>query len=97
MPIAHELMGQYLQRMGQHGRRPDSAVYRFQLDTLRETLTRLEVVLQDEGVPDDTVERVIRAMLYGSPSPAVGDLVTAMANETTQMLASHAVPLIPPP
>jgi hypothetical protein len=86
MGIAQELTAQYLARAGQAGMRADSAIYRFQLAALRETLTRLEIVMEDEGLPAGMVERVIRAMLYGSPSPAVAGLVKAMADETLTML-----------
>jgi hypothetical protein len=33
-------------------------------------LARLEVILDDEDVPRETAERVLRCLLYGAPSAA---------------------------
>jgi hypothetical protein len=64
----------------------------YQRTVLRDLLTRLEVVLADEGVDPATVVRVIRCMLYGSPSEANARL--RMAHDQRLMeLARRVAPM----
>lgn len=86
MPSAHEIIRDYFTRTSAP---PDStldAVYKYEVTMLRETLTRLEVILGDEGVPQETIERVIRCMLYGSPSPAAAEERMRRDTEMAQLL-----------
>jgi len=55
---------------------PDSGLdglYKYEMTVLRDTLDLLEVILDDEGVDRETAQRVVRCMLYGSPSPAAAE------------------------
>jgi hypothetical protein len=71
---AHHIIEDYFRRTGQPRGSSLDGVYQYELAVLREMLTRLEVILTDEGVAPETVERVIRCMLYGTPSPADAEL-----------------------
>ena len=70
MSLARHLTEQYLRRTRQPGDNALDAPWQFQHAVLRDMLTRLEVILEDEGVAPETIERVIRCMLYGAPSPS---------------------------
>jgi hypothetical protein len=61
---------------------------------LRDMLSRLEVVLDDEGVPRDVAVRVIRCMLYGSPSPAAAEERMRREAEMARRLSSEYAPVI---
>jgi hypothetical protein len=70
------------------GRPHDQALdgyYRFEMALLRDMLDRLEIILDDEGVPRETAERVIRCMLYGAPSPAAAEERMRRENETVKL------------
>ncbi len=67
-------MEDYFRRTGAPGSAALDAAYRYQVTVLREMLDRLEVVLDDEGVPRDVACRVIRHMLYAAPSVADAEL-----------------------
>jgi hypothetical protein len=86
---AEALFAEYGHRTGtgRHTRAyMQDASYRWQVDLLWETLSRLETILQDEGVPPEITERVIRGMLYGSPSPADAEQRLAMVKEMTDLM-----------
>ena len=70
MSYAAEAVRSYLWRAGVPRETRLDAAYQYEWTVLRDMLSRLEVILDDEGVPRETAERVIRCMLYGSPSPA---------------------------
>lgn len=74
MADAAHLIEDYFGRTGQPGDSALDGVFMFERALLRDLLTRLEVALEDEDVPRETRIRVIRCMLYGSPSPAVAEL-----------------------
>jgi hypothetical protein len=63
------------------------AAYQFQVSVLRDILGRLEVILDDEGVPRETTERVIRCMIYGTPSPADAEYRMRQQDEMMRMIA----------
>jgi hypothetical protein len=42
------------------------AQYRLQMDMLRRILGMVDIALDDEGIPRETRDRVLRAALYGS-------------------------------
>ncbi len=45
------------------------AEYHRQVHTLRHLLGLVDAVLEDEGIPERTRERVVRCVLYGTPDP----------------------------
>jgi hypothetical protein len=67
------LVESYLARTGQPRAGQRDAHYSYQWTVLRDMLARLEVILDDEDVPRETAERVIRCLLYGAPSAADAD------------------------
>jgi hypothetical protein len=83
---AHAIVTDYFRRRNIP---PDShldGLYQYEMTILRDTLDRLEVILDDEGIPRDTAERVIRCMLYGAPSPAAAEERMRRENEVAEQL-----------
>lgn len=37
-------------------------------------VTRLAVILEDEGISDETATRIVRSLLYGAPTEAEAEL-----------------------
>jgi len=70
---AAEIIRDYFRRTGQPGDQRLDACYQYEMTVLRDMLSRLEVILDDEGVPREVAIRVIRCMVYGSPSPAAAE------------------------
>jgi hypothetical protein len=83
---AHHIIEDYFRRTGQPRGSSLDGVYQYELAVLREMLTRLETILEDEGVARETVERVIRCMLYGAPSPADAELRMRQQERMAEML-----------
>jgi len=83
---ANALIEDYFRRLGHPRASAMDAVWQFEHTMLRDMLSRLEVILKDEGVDPATAERVIRCMLYGSPSPAVAELRMRQADEQVKLL-----------
>jgi hypothetical protein len=74
-----QLVDSYLHRTGQPRDGRLDAAYAYQWAVLRDMLGRLEVILDDEDVPREVACRVLRCLLYGSPSAA--DAEQRMENE----------------
>jgi hypothetical protein len=70
MGFAAETVRDYFRRTGAAGDRDLDGCYSYQMAVLRDMLARLELILDDEGVPRETAQRVIRCMVYGAPSAA---------------------------
>lgn len=68
--FANDLIRQHFVRTGAPQPTAIDAAYQYQMTLLREMLTRLEIILEDEGVEQAAIERVLRCMLYGAPSEA---------------------------
>jgi hypothetical protein len=86
MSYAHAIVADYFRRRNVP---PDSqldGLYQYEMTILRDMLDRLEVILDDEGVPPEVAQRVIRCMLYGSPSPAAAEERMRRENETADLL-----------
>jgi hypothetical protein len=83
---AAEAVRRYLGRTGAPHVTGLDAAYQYEWTVLRDMLGRLEVILDDEGVPRETAERVIRCMLYGSPSPAAAEERMRREAEVVKML-----------
>jgi len=45
-------------------------MYHAQVAWMRRTFTALDLVMEDEGIPEDVRLRVIRTLIYGAPSEA---------------------------
>lgn len=71
MSNADSMFNSYMRRTGQL---PIDGVQQFQHTFLRDTLRRLEVAMQDEQVPPETITRVMRAVLYGAPGEAEAEM-----------------------
>jgi hypothetical protein len=86
MNYAGKIIEDYFRRRAQPGDSSLDAVYQFEMTVLRDMLSRLEVILEDEHVHPDAVCRVIRCMLYGSPSPAAAELRIRQEQEMVNLL-----------
>ena len=95
MGYADQIVADHFQRTGQPRAGAFDGAYQYQVTVLRDLLTRLEVILDDEGVPRDTAKRVIRCMLYGMPSQADAELRMRQTEEMTKLLMEQAPPPIP--
>jgi hypothetical protein len=83
---AHRIVADYFRRRNVP---PDSqldGLYQYEVTLLRDMLDRLEVILDDEHMHPDAICRVIRCMLYGSPSPAAAEERMRREKETAEML-----------
>jgi hypothetical protein len=92
MGHAAQIIEDYFQRKGQPRASALDAAYQFEMTMLRDMLSRLEVVLEDENVHPDKVCRILRCMLYGSPSPAAAELRMRQEQETVNLLNRTAEP-----
>jgi hypothetical protein len=97
MSYAREIVADYFRRRNVP---PDShldGLYQYEMTVLRDMLDRLETILDDEGVPRQTAERVIRCMLYGSPSPAAAEERMRRDAEMVKLLSERPpVPFVMP-
>jgi hypothetical protein len=93
MSYATEAVRRYLGRTGAPRDTGLDAAYQYEWTVLRDMLSRLEVILEDEGVPRETAERVIRCVLYGSPSPGAAEERMRCEAEVVKMLNER--PAIP--
>jgi hypothetical protein len=59
----------YMARTGQSVPPLDGA-QQYQYTVLRDMVMRLEVIMEDEGVPHEVTARVIRCLIYGAPGDA---------------------------
>ncbi len=87
MSYTNHLVESYLRRTGQPGDVQKDGVYAYQWAVLRDVLVRLEVILEDEGVPRATAERVLRCLLYGAPSAADAGMRIDQDDRTAELLA----------
>jgi hypothetical protein len=88
-----QIMEDYFRRTGRPGPMALDAAYQYQVTVLRDLLERLEAVLDDEGVPPETTTRVIRCILYGSPSVADAELRMQQAEQIKDL--QYRVPPLP--
>ncbi len=96
MSYSSTLVERYLQRTGQPRDTGKDAPYAYQWAVLRDLMARLEVILDDEEVPRETAERVLRCLLYGSPSAADADRRMERDREMDDLLARvPPVPMFP--
>lgn len=95
MSYAGQIMEDYFRRTGRAGTAALDAAYQYQVTVLRDLLDRLEVILADEGVPGEVARRVIRCMLYGSPSVADAQLRMEQEERMKDLLAQCALPRWP--
>jgi hypothetical protein len=86
MGYASALIESYFGRLGHPSSSAMDAVWQFEQTMLRDMLSRLEIILEDEDVDRATAERVLRCLLYGSPSPAVAELRMRESERTMDLL-----------
>lgn len=87
MSDAHRIIEDYFRRTGVPRDSALDGVYMYEMTMLREVLSRLEAILEDEGVPPETAERVIRCLLYGAPSRADAELRMQQQEQMIEMLS----------
>ena len=79
-------MEDYFRRTGRPGTPGLDAAYQYQTMVLRDLLERLEVILDDEHLPEEMAKRVLRCMLYGSPSVADAELRIQQTEQIKELL-----------
>ncbi len=67
---AERLWASHLDRIGGREMYDCDPGYRYQFDIMRDVLNRLSVVLEDESLPTEQAERIMRSVLYGTSSVA---------------------------
>jgi hypothetical protein len=80
------LVEDYFRLKGQPGPAQRDPWYQYEVTLLTDMLSRLEVILDDEGVDRGTARRVIRCMLYGAPSPAAAEQRMRQEQEMIKLL-----------
>ena len=97
MSYAAEAIRAYSARTGRPADNALDAAYMYEWAVLRDMLDRLEVILDDEDVPREVAVRVIRCMLYGSPSPAAAEQRMRRDAEMVKLLNERPpVPIVIP-
>lgn len=92
MSFTAHLIERYFERTGLPRDGARDAVYQWEWAILRDMLGRLEVILDDEQVPRETAERVLRCLLYGHPSAADADLRMQQDERITDLLRFRPPP-----
>lgn len=85
---ARDLFEDFSRRAG-YPRSGTDAYAGYELMVLRDTVQRLEIILDDEGVPPATARRVVRCMLYGSPSQSAAELRARQEQELAKLLSER--------
>lgn len=67
----------------------------FQTHYIDTMLTLADMAMEDEGIPEETRQRVIRTVVYGSPNPADVELRIAQHEENMARIL-NAPPLLDP-
>ncbi|MBO3751556.1 hypothetical protein J5X84_36250 [Streptosporangiaceae bacterium NEAU-GS5] len=93
-PSARALWQEYLIRIGADDMYRREPVFYAQWNFLRETLERIEVVLQDEHLPPDQVERILRSILYGGPSKSDAERRLETIQQMKDLAARTPEPLL---
>jgi hypothetical protein len=92
MSYAGQVMEDYFRRTGRPGAAGLDAACQYQVTVLQDLLELPELVLDDEGVPGETVHRVIRHMLYGSPSVADAEMRMQREEQLKDLLRNTVRP-----
>ena len=87
MSYARHEAERFYARTGRPGPGQLDAAYQYETAVMIEMLDRLEAILDDEGVPRETAERVIRCMIYGSPSPAAAQMRMDQQEQMADLLS----------
>ncbi|MER5649687.1 hypothetical protein [Streptosporangium sp. NPDC002524] len=90
---ARQIWESYLRRTGaaeMYGREP---VYFQQLNQIRDLMTRLEVILEDEEIAPEQRERILRSVVYGTPTVAEAEQRLNERNERLLQTYRAGVPL----
>ncbi len=91
--MADDLIRQWRERAEQPKPGELDAWYQQEWALLSDLLRRLEVILADERVPEDAARRVMRCLLYGSPSPVAAWHRERQDREMTR-LVSEGLPSV---
>ncbi len=92
MSLSSQLVESYLRRSGQPRDGERDACYAYEMAVLRDMLARLEVILDDEGVPREIAVRVMRCLLYGAPSAADAEQRMKQQDELLKLLTERPSP-----
>lgn len=89
---ASHLLDGHLRRLGIS--KPADGPWQFQVEVLRSLLAKLDVILQDEQLPEGQRDRIMRCLLYGG---VPGAAEAGLRDEMTQQMAGLSVRTSRPP
>lgn len=89
MSRAAGILDGYYRRTGQPRDNERDAVFAYERTMLRNLMTRLEVILEDEGVDQDTADRVMRCLVYGSADPDEAERRMRQHDEMVRLMTSQ--------
>lgn len=90
---AREMAIRWFHRLG-IDRNGGDAVSQWQYTWLSEMVERLVIVMEDEGVPDETARRVLRCWLYGAPTEAEGMIREQQAQRIKDLMMNEPVRIV---
>lgn len=64
--------------------------HHYQVDLMDAVLATVDMAMEGEGVPEETRQRVVRAVVYGSPNPADAELRMAQQKEAEREMRRWA-------
>lgn len=59
----------------------------YQVQLMDAILATVDMAMEDEGVPEDARQRIIRTVVYGSPNPADAEVRIAQQKEAERQMA----------
>ncbi|AHH20814.1 hypothetical protein NONO_c60380 [Nocardia nova SH22a] len=63
--------------------------YHVQIHWLRDITRRLGIILEDESIPDEVAERIVRGVLYGAPTDEAARLRMRQQDDRMRWLREH--------
>jgi hypothetical protein len=89
MSIARAAIHDWERRTARPGPHNNDAHFQYQTFVLQDLVDRLEIIMDDEGIPEEKIRRVIRCMLYGSPHPADALVREEQQKQITELLMTR--------
>jgi hypothetical protein len=84
---ADRIWADYVDKLAGRDAYHTNSSFRFQCDVLRDMLRHLAVVLQDERLPAEQADRILRYVMYGAPSLAAAEENRRLQGELVKKLA----------
>ncbi len=92
---ADELWLSYLKRTGGISTYREEPEYRYRLDTLRDQLRLLAMILEDEQISPEQADRILRSFLYGGPTVSDAEQRLRDQKRLAELLSTSPIRPIP--